>query len=71
MSELKLPTISPNIPHKMVNASSDDWRSWGNVFISAVSVETNAHAGHVCANLPTIDPGIRHAAANAAGYRLQ
>jgi hypothetical protein len=47
MSELKLPTINPNMPHMMVNASGEDWRSCINAVISAVSVKTNPLAGYV------------------------
>jgi hypothetical protein len=51
----------------MVNASGEDWRSWINAVISAVSVKTNPLAGYVGADLPTIKPRIRHAPTNAAG----
>jgi hypothetical protein len=54
MSELKLPTIRPNTPHTPVNRSGEDWRRWNNSVMSAVSVETNPHAGYVGADLPTI-----------------
>ena len=43
----KLPTIRPSTPHMMVNASGEDWRSWNNAVMSAVSVETNPLAGYV------------------------
>lgn len=62
MSELKLPTIRPSTPAMMVNASGEDWRSWGNVYIVAVSVKADALA---------TGPGIRHAATNSAADRLQ
>jgi hypothetical protein len=44
MSELKLPTISPKMAHMMVNASGEDWSSWNNAVISAVSVKINPRA---------------------------
>jgi hypothetical protein len=47
MSELKLPTIRPNTAPMPVNASGEDWRSWNNSVMSAVSVETNPRAGYV------------------------
>jgi hypothetical protein len=66
MSEIKLPTIRPSTPAMMVNASSEDSRRWGNVYIVAVSVKTNPLAGYIGADLPSVSPCIKHAPINAA-----
>ena len=50
MPELKLPTIKPSTPHIIVNASGEDWRSWGNVVMSAVSVKANSLVGYIGAD---------------------
>jgi len=41
MSELKLPTIRPNMPDMPVNSSGEDWSIWNSSVMSAVSEETN------------------------------
>jgi hypothetical protein len=66
MSELKLPTINPSMPHIMANESGEDWSSWNNGVMSFVSVEINTRSCYVGMDLPTISPRIGRTPTNAA-----
>jgi hypothetical protein len=50
-----------------VNASGEDWRSWNNAVMLAVSVKTIPRAAYFGADLPTIKPRIKPAPTNASG----